>query len=250
MDTATLCAYLENYLQVSSISDFCPNGLQVEGKGRINQLATAVSASLATIEMAVERGAQALLVHHGIFWNRDPYPIIGIKKKKIELLIQHGIALLAYHLPLDAHQELGNNWKAAKDLGWVDLEPFGMYNKMPLGVKGKFPEKTREHFSGEVEAYYQHPVSLAPGGKKLVSSAALISGGAHKEITQAIDAGVDCYVTGSFDEPIWNIALEEQINFLAVGHSASEKIGVKALGDHLAIQFGLQHTFLDVFNPF
>jgi putative NIF3 family GTP cyclohydrolase 1 type 2 len=125
-----------------------------------------------------------------------------------------------------------------------------MYNKIPLGVKGKFPEKTREQFSGEIGAYYQHSVSLAPGGKKLVNSAALISGGAHKEITQAVDAGVDCYVTGSFDEPIWNIAFEEQINFLAVGHSASEKIGVKALGDHLERQFGLQHTFLDVFNPF
>src|SRR6185295_12703822 len=124
---------LQQLLSPEDFSDYCPNGIQVEGKHEIQRIAFAVSASLATIEEAVKRKADALIVHHGIFWNKDTYIITGTKKKKLELLIKEGISLLAYHLPLDAHQQVGNNWKAAFDLGLEDLNPFYLIGKSAIG---------------------------------------------------------------------------------------------------------------------
>lgn len=245
-----LCNYLEKYLQAPTISDFCPNGLQVEGKSAISTIGFAVSSSLATIQEAVRLGVDVLIVHHGIFWNRDSHPIVGTKKKKLELLLNHDVSLIAYHLPLDFHQEIGNNWKAALDMRWESLEPFGSYNGIPLGVKGRFPEKTFEQFKNELEQYYQHPAIVANGGKKIVSSCALVSGGAHKEILQAAACSVDCFVTGSFDEPTWHQSYEEGINFLALGHSATERIGVQALAVHLENKFNIKCFFIDLYNPF
>lgn len=245
-----VCNYLEEYLQASLIKDYCPNGLQIEGPSELHTIGTAVSASLSAIEQAVRLGVQALIVHHGVFWNKDPYPIIGTKKKKIQLLLENGISLIAYHLPLDAHQEIGNNWKAARDLGWEDLKPFGSYNGVPIGVMGTFSEKPIEQMQQELETYYQHSAYPALGGKKRVKTAALISGGAHREITQAVSAEVDCFITGSFDEPIWNLAFEEKINFFPLGHNATERVGIQALGKHLANKFSLTHHFIDLPNPF
>jgi len=245
-----LCCYLEDLLKVSSFSDYCPNGLQVEGKGKIKKVATAVSASLSTIEAAIEVGVQALIVHHGLFWNKDSYVIQGSKREKIRLLLKHDISLLAYHLPLDAHQEFGNNWKAAQELGWKDLEPFGDYNGTSIGVKGKILPQTRKEFMDNLESYYCHPAHCALGGKEIVSTAALISGGSHKSIIEAANEGVDCFVTGSFDEPVWHQAAEEKINFFAMGHSNTEKIGPRALGLHLEKHFGVHCSFLDIENPF
>jgi len=245
-----LSLYLEELLQCSVFSDFCPNGIQVEGTREIQHVATGVTASLSTIEEAVKQGAQALLVHHGMFWNRDSYVVRGIKRKKLNLLIKHDIALLAYHLPLDAHQSFGNNWKAARDLGWSDLQPFGVMNGVPIGVKGKVPSQSRQAFKNALEAYYQHPAHAALGGKDTVESAALISGGAHRNVVDAIAEGVDCFVTGSFDEPNWHQAFEEKINFFAMGHSATERIGPKALGNHLSQEFQVEHAFIDIPNPF
>lgn len=167
------------------------------------------------------------------------------KKKKIGLLLKHDISLIAYHLPLDAHPELGNNGRAAKDLGWREVEPF-----KKIGIKGNFDEISREAFQAKIENYYGHKAQVVPGGKEKVSSAALISGGAHRETPLAAKSGVDCYITGSFDEPTWHQAYEEKINFFAVGHAASEKIGPKALMEHLAREFGLEVRFIEENNPF
>lgn len=245
-----LCRHLDDFLESGGYTDYCPNGLQVEGISEVQKVAVAVSVSLAAIEQAVAAGAQVLLVHHGLFWKGDPYPIVGVKYRKLQLLIENGISLIAYHLPLDAHQTCGNNWKVAMDLGWNELLPFGIYNDTPIGVRGTFPEKNRDDLIKKLEDYYQHPVHAACGGKERVASCAIISGGAYQQIDQAIEAGVDCFVTGSFEERVWHIAHEEKMNFLAFGHSATERIGVQALAQHLQETFDVETTFIDIANPF
>jgi putative NIF3 family GTP cyclohydrolase 1 type 2 len=189
-------------------------------------------------------------VHHGLFWNKDSYPIMGAKKKKIELLFQKQMSLLAYHLPLDLHQEVGNNWQAARDLGWEELEPFGIYNGIAIGVRGKFKDRSIDEFVTDVEAYYSHSATVALGGRKRVSSGALISGGAYKELSQAAKMGADCFITGNFDEPAWGIAFEENIHFLALGHTATEEVGPKALAKHLQREFNIPCQFIKTPNPF
>lgn len=245
-----LCAYLEELLQPSLFSDGCPNGLQVEGHPKIKSIATAVTASLATIEASIEAGADALIVHHGLFWNRDSYTITGTKRKKLHLLLKSGLSLLAYHLPLDAHREYGNNWRAAIELGWENLEPFGRYGNVSIGVKGTFKSQNRNTFVDKLQNYYNHPAHMALGGKENISSAALISGGAYKSILEAASENVDCFITGNFDEPAWHMAFEEGINFYAMGHSNTEKIGPRSLGNHLYEHFGIPCQFLDLENPF
>ena len=239
-----LAHYLENYLSASEFEDYGPNGLQVEGKESIKTCATAVSASLETIEKAVEAGVDALIVHHGLFWMRDDYCIIGPKRERLAALLKHEISLFAYHLPLDAHQEVGNNFRAAQDLGWHSLEPFS------VGVKGRFKSMPLDAFIAELEAYYGHSATVALGGKKSVQSAILISGGAYKELATAAKEGVDCFITGNFDEPAWAAAHEGRINFFALGHTATEKIGPQALAEHIDRKFGVSCTFIDSDNVF
>ncbi len=245
-----LCIYLNQLLSSQGVNDYAPNGLQVEGKARIVKLATAVSASLATIEAAVKQGVDALIVHHGIFWQRDSYIIQGVKRKKLQLLLEHGISLFAYHLPLDMHPLIGNNWKAAKDLEWSDLQPFGYLERIPVGVKGRIAPCSREEFKNRLETYYQHPATCAWGGSPVIQTVALVSGGAHKTILDAAKEGIDAYITGSFDEPTWHQALEEKINFYALGHSATERVGPIALASHLEQALSLPCHFLDLVNPF
>lgn len=242
--------YLEELLQASSIPDYCQNGIQVEGAPKIKKIASAVTANLKTIESAVNCKANALIVHHGIFWNRDEHRIKGSKRSKLWLLLKNNISLLAYHLPLDLHRELGNNWKAAVDLGWKNLEPFGSLNNLIIGVKGTFNEIPINEFQKKLEEYYQHPAHVAFGGKKRVQSAALISGGSYKSVNEAATEGLDCFISGNFDESAWDTAYEESINFLSLGHYATEKIGVQTLGKQLSKKFNIKHDFLDIVNPF
>lgn len=245
-----LCEYLDGLLQPNPIKDYGLNGLQVEGKKEIHKLATAVSSNLASIEAAAAWGADTLIVHHGLFWNQDSYQIKGVKKEKIELLLKNQMSLIAYHLPLDIHQELGNNWKAAMEMGWKDLKPFGCMNGIFLGVKGNFNKLHRQDFQKTLEDYYAHPAHVALGGKEYVETAGLISGGSYKLLNSAIEEELDCYIAGNFDEPAWNQAFEEKINFFALGHSATEKIGPRTLGEHLSKTFHLDVKFIDIYNPF
>lgn len=242
--------YLNQLLLSTPITDYSPNGLQVEGAQKITRIATGVSADLATIQQAVSKGVQALIVHHGLFWQGDSFVISGTKREKIKLLLENNISLLAYHLPLDKHQEVGNNWKAAFDMGWSDLQPFGIYNGVAIGVKGKVGPISRESLQKKLEKYYRHTAQSVFGGKEEVNTIALVSGGAHKVISEAISEGVDAYLTGTTDEPIWHLAKEGKINFYSLGHAATERIGPKALGDHLQKQFQIEHEFIDTDNPF
>lgn len=244
-----LCQYLNDLLSVNSFSDFCPNGLQIEGKAKIYRLATAVSASEETILAAKEAAVDALIVHHGLFWQGDSFIITGSKRCKIEAILQSGMSLLAYHLPLDAHRELGNNWRAAKDLQWRDLEPFSI-KKMDIGVKGRVEGLSPKGLQERLERYYGHFASYAPGRAQSIHSVALISGGAYRSIQEAAQQGVDAFITGNYDEPAWHMAKEEGVHFYALGHSATERIGPIALADHLEKRFAISSQFIDIFNPF
>lgn len=244
MDLTRFTKKLNETLMIELFDDYCPNGLQVEGRPKLKHIATAVSANLPTIEAAVNAGVDALVTHHGLFWKRDPYPIVGSKKTKVELLLKNEISLLGYHLPLDAHQTLGNNWVAARALGWENLEPF-----REIGVQGEL-SMTIDQLIEKVEAYYGHTAARALGGKKEVSRVALISGGAYRELAAAAQEGIDCFITGNFDEPAWGVAHEEKINFLALGHSATERVGPQALARYIEKELGVKATFLDIANPF
>ncbi|MDB6081965.1 MAG: hypothetical protein JWO53_1237 [Chlamydiia bacterium] len=249
-DLKTISHYLKELLRPEDYQDVSLNGLQVEGRFHIATIATAVSASLQVIYEATKMRADLLIVHHGLFLKGCDLVVKDTMKEKLKFLLTHDTSLIGYHLPLDAHQEFGNNWPVAKALGWSNLEPFGIYHGMPIGVKATFPLMPRENLQKTLEDFYGHPGHVALGGKEIVGSCALVSGGAHKLIFNAADENVDCYITGSFDEPIWHAAYEKKINFMAFGHAATEKIGVQRLGEHLQQKFHLAHTFIDEPNPF
>lgn len=245
-----LIKHLNELYQADLFKDFCPNGLQVEASDTIKKAATAVSASLETIQKAAKLKVQVLIVHHGLFWNYDSHVISGAKAEKIKILIENGISLLAYHLPMDAHKTIGNNWKAAMDLGWESLEPFYAINGMAIGVKGKTGELSREGFQKKIEKYYAHKAEVAFGGKNKIQTAALVSGGAYKQIKEAAAEEIDAFITGNFDEPAWHYAFEEKINFYALGHAATERVGPKALADTIRQSLKLDCRFIDDNNPF
>ncbi len=245
-----ICSYLDEFLHCQNFTDYGPNGLQVEGGKDISKIAFAVTASLKVIEEAVKIGANCLIVHHGLFWKYDSFEVVGTKKKKLKLLLENDISLLGYHLPLDAHIEFGNNWVAARELGLVGLEEFGEVNGQCIGVKGEISPIKTDDFQKKLEEFYNHEAATALGGKEIIESAALISGGGYKYLTQAAKNGVDCFITGNFDEPAWHQAYEEGINFFALGHTATERIGPLALEKHLKKKFKVETIFIDSDNPF
>lgn len=242
--------YLEGYLDISHFEDVCPNGLQVEGKKEIRKIGLAVSASEEVIDWAIDKEVDALIVHHGLFWKGDAYPIIGSKKRKLQKLLANHLSLFAFHLPLDAHQIVGNNWRAAREMGWNNLLPFGQMNGEPIGVCGQIIPESCEHFVRRLEEYYGHPAHTALGGKEMISNVALVSGGAWKMVKEAAFEGIDAFITGSFDAPAWDIAFEEKIHFVAMGHEATEVVGPKALLDHLVKEFKIEGKWCEVVNPF
>jgi dinuclear metal center YbgI/SA1388 family protein len=248
-DLKTFSQYLQKLLDIDSYEDVFINGLQIEGKEKIAKIVTAVTASKEVIRKACAIKADALLVHHGLIFKGKDLLIQGPAKQKIELLLQHNMSLYTYHIPLDAHKTLGNNWAVARAMKWKQMQPFGPPGRL-IGVQGLFSAVSRQAFLHRFEQFYQHEGTVVFGGKKTVSSCAIVSGSGHKLIHDAIRAGVDCFITGTVDEPIWHIAREEKINFYAFGHAATEKIGIRLLGEHLKKKFHLEHTFIDEPNPF
>lgn len=243
----TLADALNTFLGGQHIADQGPNGLQICNTGTIKKIATAVSTDLATIEQAVAHNVDMLITHHAL---RDVYPIVDpVAYKKIALLMQHNIALLRYHLPLDAHKTVGNNWYAARELGWQDLQPFGHYNNVPIGVRGIIAPTPFATFVQQLETYYGNKATVVQI-KDTITSVALISGAGYKFIDQAAQAGADCFVTGSFDEPAWYNAHAYNISFCALGHAATEKVGPRALADYISQTYGIETLFIDTANPF
>ncbi len=250
MRLSELDTYLNRYLELVRFDDDSLNGLQVEGRCEVKHIATAVSACAEAFRKAVSAQADALIVHHGLFWRKDwPAPVTGILKERIKILLDAGCSLFAYHLPLDAHPEVGNNAVAARDLGLKDLEPFAEYHGTQIGIAGRLASPVdRATFVKKLETYYGHRAHVVAAGPETITTAGIVSGGAAKEAEAGLRLGLDAYVTGEPGEPVTYLCREGGINFAAMGHYATERVGVQALGGHLGTRFGLETFFIEVEN--
>lgn len=239
--------YLSGLLAVDRFRDYGPNGLQVEGRREIRRLVSGVTASLALIEAAVQAEADALLVHHGLFWRGQDGRVTGWMKRRLQLLLQHDINLYAYHLPLDAHPELGNNARLG---ALLEFQPEGRFGENDLGCLGT---PSRPLATEELAALLQSRLSRAPlvvpGDGRAIRRVAWCTGGAQGYFEAAIAAGADAYLTGEISEPQAHYARESGVAYFACGHHASERYGAEALGRHVADRFGLEHRFIDIDNP-
>ncbi len=243
----TLLTHLNQMLEADRFKDYGPNGLQVEGKSHINKVVTGVTASLALIEAAAAEGADALLVHHGLFWRGQDGRVTGWMKKRLSALLRHDINLIAYHLPLDAHASLGNNAQWGQRLGWVADARFG---DQDLGFIGQATQGlTLDALTQRLRQVMGREVISVAGDGRPLSRVAWCSGGAQGYFEQAIGAGADVFLTGEISEPQAHCARETGVAFIACGHHASERWGVQAVGEHLAQRMGLAHTFIDLPNP-
>jgi dinuclear metal center YbgI/SA1388 family protein len=251
IDLFDLTTHLDELLDCRSWDDFGPNGLQVEGRREVRRVVTGVTACHALLAAARERRADAVIVHHGLYWKNLPPVATGWMQRRLLELLPHGISLLAYHLPLDAHPELGNNVLGARALGLEALCPFAPWGRGHIGFRGRFAvavspteliERCRFAFDG-------HEPLLLGAGPATIETVGLVSGGAQSELYKAIDARLDAYITGEASEWVTHIARECGIHYLAAGHHATERAGVRALGEYLAERFGLDVDFVDVPNP-
>lgn len=245
-----LLHFLDDLLDAREGRDYGPNGLQVEGRPTISKVVISVSACLELFQRAAQAGADAVLVHHGILWHGAPLPITGVQHRRVATLIKSSMNLLAYHLPLDRHGDVGNNALAAKELGLLDTEPFGEAKGLPVGVMGHFspPMPIGELVHRTLKVYGQQP-QLFGNGPEEVRSMALISGAAQGELHTAIAHGLDAFLTGEISEWVMNIAREAGIHYLAAGHYATERLGIRALGQRVADRFGVEVEFIDIPNP-
>ncbi|HSD42022.1 MAG TPA: Nif3-like dinuclear metal center hexameric protein [Burkholderiales bacterium] len=241
-----LARYLDQLLDASRIKDYCPNGLQVEGRAEVAALVTGVTGSAALIEAATAAGADALLVHHGYFWRGEDPRLVGARKRRIELLLAAGINLFAYHLPLDLHPELGNNAQLAARLGLVSE---GRTGEQDLVSFGAAPAGDLAAFAAHVEARLGRAPLVVGDPGRAVRRIAWCTGGAQGFFETAVGLGVDAYLTGEISEQHVHLARESGVAFVAAGHHATERFGVQAVGEHLAQAFGLRHRFIDVPNP-
>ena len=238
---------LDTLLDAGRFRDYCPNGLQVEGRAGVGRVVTGVTASLALIERAVEARADAILVHHGLFWKGDDMRVVGPKKKRLELLLKHGINLFAYHLPLDAHAELGNNAQLAKRLGFAIT---GRFAEQDIGFLGKLkrPMRAEALQSMVSEALGRKALVVGPLGG-MVKRIAWCTGGAQGYFDAAIAAGCDAFLSGEISEQTTHLAREAGVPYIAAGHHATERYGVQAVGEWMQTTCGIEHQFVDDDNP-
>lgn len=244
--TKELELYLNDLLEVTRFQDYCPNGLQVQGRDEIKHLVTGVTASLAFLEKASALGADAILVHHGYFWRSEDARIVGQKYLRLRQLLSHDINLFAYHLPLDAHSELGNNAQLGKLLGFSTQERFGTAQ---IACVGYCTPQTLSALGAHITHQLQRPPLLIGDGERMIQRLAWCSGAAQDYLAQAIALEVDAYISGEISESTVHLAREMNVAYIAAGHHATERGGVAALGQHLATQFNLTHTFIDMPNP-
>ncbi|HEV2923344.1 MAG TPA: Nif3-like dinuclear metal center hexameric protein [Solirubrobacteraceae bacterium] len=242
---------IDGLLQPERFEDYCPNGLQVPGAAEVTTIATGVSAHLELFELAAAEQADLLLVHHGLFWGSGPGPIDAPLKRRLQVLFDADISLVAYHLPLDAHLELGNNALLAGVLGAEDPRPFALHRGEPIGVLADVSGgalAAAELFERVREATSREPLVLA-GGPAHVGRLAIVSGAGADYLGEAAAAGAEAFITGEPAERSMAQARELGLHFIAAGHYATETFGVRHLGQRLAERFELRHVFLDVPNP-
>jgi dinuclear metal center YbgI/SA1388 family protein len=239
--------YIESLLEVSRFRDYCPNGIQVQGRAEVRRIATGVTASQALLDAAHAWGADAILVHHGYFWRNEDAAITGIKKRRIAHLLQHDISLLAYHLPLDAHPELGNNAQLAHRL---DLVEHGRFGEQSIAWHGELAQaQSLGDFAAKIERSLSRTPQIIGDMQRNIRRVAWCTGAAQGYFEQAVALGVDAFLTGEISEQSVHIARETGVAFISAGHHATERYGVQALGKHLAAQHGLEHQFFEVENP-
>ena len=243
-----LGAYCDKLLAIGDFDDYCPNGLQVEGDRGVRRLVTGVTASQWLIEEALAQDADALLVHHGYFWKGESPCLVGMKGRRIRALVRGGMSLLAYHLPLDAHQLLGNNRRLADRLGILDPEPTASGNGLIWRGRLGVPARAWEFAVTVKTALGREPLCIA-GHDRPIASIAWCTGGAQGFIEEAAALNVDAYLSGEVSEQTTHQARELGLDYFAAGHHATERYGVQALGEHLASHFGIEHRFLDLDNP-
>jgi dinuclear metal center YbgI/SA1388 family protein len=249
MDREELTRYLAEYLSTNQFEDYGPNGLQVEGTAEVRKVATGVTASVATIQAAIDCGADALLVHHGIIWKGVNPTYTGGYRERVRLLLEHNVNLYGFHLPLDAHAEVGNNVQLARLLKLEDIQPFGDYKGMKIGMQGNAGGIGIGELTERVRSGLDREPIVVAGGPERIHSVGMITGGAQGELSQALALGLDAYITGECSEMNNHQAREEGIHFIAAGHHATERGGPRALGEHLAKTHGVQAEFLDLPNP-
>ena len=244
---ATLVETTNKLLDITRFKDYAPNGLQLEGKPEVVKIVSGVTASQALIDTAIEAKADAIIVHHGWFWRGEDQRIVGMKKNRIKALLEHDISLLGYHLPLDAHPELGNNAQLAKRLGLITS---GSMNAEGVGDYGEVSQPVSlEALGDHIETQLGRCPTLVNAGDHPIQTLAWCTGGAQSYIGQAIDLGVDAFISGEISEKTTHEARENGIHYIAAGHHATERYGAPALAAHLANQFDLEHEFIDIDNP-
>lgn len=244
-----LVSHCDDLLEVERFQDYCPNGLQVEGKEQVEIVVSGVTACQALIDTAIEQNADVILVHHGYFWKGEDARIVGIKRRRLHALLNAGISLLAYHLPLDAHPVLGNNAQLAQRLG-IGIEGQFGHEQPAIGLYGSLttPTPIKDFLSTIQKQLEREPLHIA-GDLKQVQRIAWCTGSAQSYINQAVDLGVDLFLSGEISEQTTHIARETGTHYVAAGHHATERYGVQALGEHLAAHFGINHIYVDIDNP-
>lgn len=237
--------YCNELLQIKQFKDYCPNGLQVEGKPSISKIVSGVTACQALIDQAIDVQADLILVHHGFFWRGENPVVCGMKKHRLKSLLDNDINLLAYHLPLDAHKALGNNVLLAEKLD-ISIEQFFADNE--IAVLGTIRQQTGPEFAQTISTVLSRQVQHI-SVDKMITKVALCTGGAQSYIEQAIELGADAFISGEISENTWHIARENNIHYFSAGHHATERYGVQALGEHLAEYFNIEHQYIEINNP-
>jgi dinuclear metal center YbgI/SA1388 family protein len=243
---AEIESYLATLLAVDSFKDYGPNGLQVEGRAEVRRLVSGVTASRALIDAAAQQGADAILVHHGLFWRGQDGRLVGWLGERVRLLMSAGINLFAFHLPLDAHTQWGNNAQFGARLGVVADARFG---EQDLGFAGASPAPTLDSLAARVASALGRAPLVLPGDGRSLARIGWCTGGAQGFFEAAIAAGCDAFITGEVSEPQAHLARETGVAFIACGHHASERYGAPALAAHVAERFGLEHRFIEIDNP-
>ncbi len=242
-----LCEFCDDYLQVGEFDDYCPNGLQIEANPEVAFIVCGVTASQALIEAAIDLGADTILVHHGYFWKGEAQPITGIKGRRIASLIRNRINLLAYHLPLDAHPEAGNNAQLAKVMGWQTDGRFGEQNLVFEGRPAQ--AQSLPQLAADIESRLETQPLVISAGEHAIGRLAWCTGAAQGFIQAAAAHGVDAFVSGEVSEPTFHLARELGIHYIGAGHHATERYGVQALAAEIGQRFGIRQQFVDIPNP-
>jgi len=246
-----IVTWLDEMLEPQAFVDYCPPGLQVPGPEEIGRVVTGVSAGMELFEQAAGSGADLVLVHHGLFWGSGPQALDRVAFRRLKLLVENGMALAAYHLPLDAHPEVGNNALLAEALGATSTVPFALHEGRPIGTVACFPEAiARDELVERTTAAVGGREPLVfPDGPGMVERVGIVTGAGASYLPDAVAAGLDAFVTGEPAERVMNEARESGITFIAAGHYATETFGVQRLGELLAERFGVGHEFVDIENP-